>query len=285
MTKTQDRDDELVALWRFEARSRVSERALTEYARYVRELRAHTQAPLTETTSLQLRTFMLANAGRWAPGTLSVARRAVRSLFAWLHEQGLTEANPSLAIPAVRCPETVVRVADDRVRQAVVAACRSARDVALIEMLFGTGMRRGECLALNVDDVSVADRSVRINRSKSGKVRRAPLDPRATAALGAWLLERERIGPDSDALWVQPDGAALSVAGGRTAIRRVAARSGVKFSSHDARRSFATRWLAAGGSETLLQSAAGWANGAMVARYTRMDKERLAHDEARRLFG
>ena len=179
-----------------------------------------------------------------------------------------------------------VRVADDTIRDTLVSFCLCVRDVAMVETIFGTGCRRGECVALIVDDISVADRTISIRKSKTGKPRTAPLDPRATNALAAWLTERERIVPTTSALWVvMATGEPLTRHGAKTVSRRLSKRAGLTFGTQDARRGYATRWLAAGGTETGLQSVCGWSSTQMISRYTRMGREKLAHDEARRLWG
>ncbi len=68
-------------------------------------------------------------------------------------------------------------------------------------------------------------------------------------------------------------------------IERRSKAAGVKVTAHMFRRSVAERWLAAGGSETLLRYHAGWESHLMVKRYVRANGERLAVDEHRRLLG
>ena len=258
-------DDDLIALWAFESRSRVSDPILIEYTRYVREFRTHTGKPLRDATALEAKGFILTNSGRWAPGTLQMARRSLRSLYRWLHDQGLIAENIALAIPAVKCPEVPVRVAGADVRDTLVGFCLSVHDVAMVEVIFGTGCRRGECVALTVDDVSVADRAISIRKSKTGRPRVAPLDPRATAAVAAWLTEREGLAPATSALWVvTTTGLPLTQHGAKTVFRRLSKRAGLTFGTHDARRGYATRWLAAGGTETGLQSVCGWSSTQMI---------------------
>ena len=68
-------------------------------------------------------------------------------------------------------------------------------------------------------------------------------------------------------------------------IDRRAKAAGVRVTAHMFRRSLAERWLAAGGSESLLRYHAGWESHLMVRRYVRSNGERLAIDEHRRLLG
>ena len=67
-------------------------------------------------------------------------------------------------------------------------------------------------------------------------------------------------------------------------FERRRSEAGVTISAHSFRRALATRWLRAGGSEVGLRAVAGWRDPAMVARYTRMSAEELAHAEYSRLM-
>ncbi len=152
--------------------------------------------------------------------------------------------------------------------------------MALISLLF-CGPCRGEVLRLTVGDVNLAERTVTIGKTKVGKVRVAPMDLTATKAVAEWIEFRAEIGPTSPSLWIKKDGSALAENAGKTLVRRLARRADVAFSSHDARRGFAERWLTLRGSETSLAAIAGWAPGStMLSRYVRTNREKIAHQEA-----
>lgn len=283
---TPDAETGLIELWKFDAAARCGTKTIVEYDRYIGELRRHIHpTPLTDATAMMLRQFLLSNANRWSPGTLSVARRAIRSLYRWLHENDLVAENPAASIPAVKTPETLVRSADVGVRDQLLATATWSRDRALIALLF-CGPRRGEVLRLTVDDVSIEHRTFVIAKTKVGKVRVAPMDSVATEAMAEWLDERAELHPTTTSVWVRSDGSVLTENGGKTLIRRLARRAGVEFSSHDARRGFAERWLTLKGSETSLSAICGWAPGSpMLSRYVRTNREKIAHQEAFDLLG
>ena len=195
-----------------------------------------------------------------------MARRSLRSLYRWLHDQGLIAENIALAIPAVKCPEVPVRVGGADVRDTLVGFCLSVRDVAMVEVIFGTGCRRGECVALTVDDVSVADRAISIRKSKTGRPRAAPLDPRATAAVAAWLTEREGARPGHIGAVGRHDHRAAADAARREDRVPQALEAG-RAHVRDARCEKGLRDAMArcGGTETGLQSVCGWSSTQMIA--------------------
>lgn len=275
---------EILRLWRHDCESRgISQGVIGEYTRYLNEYRRDAR-PLIGSNTFDLSSFILERSERWAPATRQVARRAFRSFFAFAAEAGVMEANPALALKAIKQPLSPVRTPGETERLALVAACESARDAAIIDGLFGTGMRRAELSALRVGDVDIPAGTIFIPKAKSGKPRMAVMDERARRAIAAWIDERDERGPDHDWLWLTRSTARLKPAGVRMVVRRVSVRAGVVFSSHDARRAFAVEWLARGGSETGLMAVCGWSSPSMIARYVRERQTTLAIEEARRLF-
>jgi len=275
---------EVVRLWRHDCESRgLSPGTICEYERYLREYRRDART-LLESNTFDLSSFMLERSQRWAPGTRMVVRRAFRSFFAFATEAGLLDENPAAALKPIKQPMPSVRTPGQPERLALVAACSCVRDVAIIDALFGTGMRRSEIAALKVGDIDVPAATIHIPKSKSGKPRTAVMDERARRAMAAWLEERDRRRPAHDACWTTDEGEQLRPSGLRMVIRRTSVRAGVEFSSHDARRAFAVAWLAQGGSETGLMAVCGWSSPSMIARYVRERQTTLAIEEARRLF-
>jgi site-specific recombinase XerC len=272
---------ELVDAWQHDAAATLSPSTIVTYRFYLDRF----PDPLLDATAFTLRRFLADRSNDLAPGSMQVVRRAVRHFYKWATETALLiPENPAATLPPVRVPETPVRTADGHERDALVAVCTSERDRALVECLFGSGLRRGELMALTVDLVDLDAGVVRVLKSKTGVSRVAPLDGRARDALRAWLAVRPESG--SSALWLSADGTPFAAAGAKTLFRRLSVRAGVSFSAHAARRGFAVRWLRAGGSQVGLERAAGWRPGSpMVARYTRGRAEELAIEEAHRIFG
>ena len=194
-------DSQLVELWSFERSGQISEPVRREYARYLSEF-SRTVKPLTEATTMDLRTFLAARADRWQPSTMMIVRRAMRSFYGWATEAGIVADNPALPIAAFKTPEPPVLVATVEHRTKLIAVCATARDRALIHILFGSGARRSEVAALGVADVDLTGSTIRIVKSKTGRGRVAVIDREARVALTEWMVERVKLPVDSDALWI-----------------------------------------------------------------------------------
>src|SRR5690606_6498798 len=95
----------------------------------------------------------------------------------------------------------------------------STRDRAVVELLYGAGLRVGELEALDRDDVDLSQGMVRVRRGKGGKERRVPMGPHAAEALRAWLGTRDDA---STALFLNARGGRL----GQRSIRRIIDQAG-----------------------------------------------------------
>jgi integrase len=171
------------------------------------------------------------------PSTRQVERRAFRSFFAFATGAELIDSNLGLGLKPIKSPMPSVRTPGQAERPALVGACPSLRDAAIIYGLFGTGLRRGELSAIRISEVNLPARIIQVPKSKSGKPRTAVIDERARNAFALWLDDRNHQKPGHDWLRTTDSGDRLGPDGVRMVIRRVSDRSGVKFSSHDARRS------------------------------------------------
>jgi integrase/recombinase XerC len=216
----------------------------------------------------------------------SLARRAAsaRTFSAWAHRAGLlaTDVAGPLASPkAHRDLPAVLRA--DQATQLVLAPGDEAspvllRDRALLELLYGTGVRVSEVCGLDVGDVDHARRVVRV-LGKGSKERSVPYGVPAQHALDDWLrLGRPSLaGPDSG------DALLLGARGGRlhpTVVRRLvggyARSAGLPGTSpHGLRHSAATHLLEAGADLRAVQELLGHASLASTQIYTHVSVERL----------
>jgi integrase len=275
---------DLIRLWRLDCQGRgITEVVIKHYERYLGEYRSDAR-PLVGSSTFDLSSFLLKRSDRWAPSTKMYARRAFRSFFRFALEAGAIDEDPAAAIKPMKVSTPPVRTPGQSERLELVRSCLTVRDVAIVDVLFGTGMRRAELAALSVDDVDIVEGTIEIRQSKAGRPRIAAMDERARRAMAAWLDERAFRRPTHDGVWLKEHGGQLKSSGIKMALRRVSDRSGVEFSSHDARRAFAVAWLTMGGSETGLMAVCGWSSTAMIARYVRERQTVLAVEEARRLF-
>ena len=153
------------------------------------------------------------------------------------------------------------------------------RDRALLELLYGTGLRVSELVALKLDDVDLAARQVR-TVGKGRKERIVPFGRAAGDAVKAWLRERTAMRPsagDATFLFLNARAGRLTDRSVRRHPRPRRSAAGVPrhASPHDLRHSFATHLLAAGADLRSIQELLGHASLSTTQKYTHLDVERL----------
>jgi site-specific recombinase XerD len=121
--------------------------------------------------------------------------RALRSFYAWLHDEDEIDHNPAAKLkhPKVDEPPVTVAVENDYRRMLAVCDRRSKlgrRNAAIISVFWHTGMRRGELVGLDIDDVDLKARTARIARTKTGKPRTVPLQDECIQLLDRWIRVR-----------------------------------------------------------------------------------------------
>ncbi len=140
----------LIRLWRLDCEGReIAELVIKHYENYLREYRRD-ERPLLGSTTFDLSSFLLERSGRWAPATRMYARRAFRSFFRFAVEAGALDEDPAAALKPIKVPTAPVRTPGQAERLALVDACLNVRDIAIVDVLFGTGMRRAELAALTI---------------------------------------------------------------------------------------------------------------------------------------
>ncbi len=213
----------------------------------------------------------------------SVARKvsSLRRYFGYLRREGALAADPSVAL---RSP-----AGDGRLPRVLVHADVSAlldgptdddephwrrlRDDAVLEVLYGSGVRVGELCGLDLDSLDLAGCAVSV-WGKGSKQRRVPLSQPAVAALRAWMVIREDVVPAAAgaALFGNERGVRLSP---RDVRRIVDRRSPRPTHPHALRHSFATHLLDGGADLRAVQELLGHADVATTQRYTHISNHRL----------
>lgn len=252
------------------------------------------EPPLNRTSMTTWISAML-DAGA-APGSARIRQLGVRRFVAWLIAAGYIPIDPFAGIKGPRQTQKLVTPLTDEQLRALIATCSTPthrpdeplhhrRDEAIIRMMFETGIRIGETIALQVDDVDLEAGRVTVHRGKGGRGRVIPIGPATSAALRAYLAHREHHRcADSPNLWLGERGAEFGYDGLSKALRRRATLAGISgFHPHKLRHTAAHRWLAAGGSESGLMAIAGWTRTDMLVRYTRARASERAAAEAARL--
>jgi site-specific recombinase XerD len=293
-----DRNDPDVEGFLLLLAARCSPRTVDAYRRDLAAFAAFLDQPIGEATTDQIETWI---ASLRADGRASstVARRlaAVRAYFRHLTLIGVRADNPAAAIAGPRRPRTVPRTlspseAERLVEVATGTTPRAMRDRALVELLYGAGLRVSEAVGLVKASVDLEGRVVRVV-GKGGKERLVPLGRPAAEALRRYMalgrphLDR-RHRPD---LFLNARGGALTRAGVFLILRRLADRAGLepgRVHPHLLRHSFATHLLEGGADLRSVQEMLGHADVATTERYThvsdrhRRDAYFRAHPHARR---
>jgi integrase/recombinase XerC len=245
--------------------------------------------------NFHIRTFA-AREHRDGLGPRSVQRRlsALRGFFNYMIREGALDANPAADIRAPkaarRLPQTldVDQVASLLGRKPADALAR--RDLAMLELLYSSGLRLAELAGLDVADLDLADRTVRV-LGKGSKTRVLPVGGKALDALRAWLAERKPLAqPGTGPLFVGRNGRRLGARAIQRRIGRWAAASdlNVPVHPHLLRHSFATHLLESSRDLRGVQELLGHADISTTQVYTHLDFQHLAriydqsHPRARR---
>jgi site-specific recombinase XerD len=211
-----------------------------------------------------------------APASVALCYRSLKTFWSWLVDEDEIAVSPMLKMKPPKVPFTPPRLVDeDAFRKLLKAAegrdFESRRDLALIRLLASTGMRRGECVALTMDDLDLPSRAVviRAGTSKSRRQRVARFGAKTAAALDRYLrLRRARPDADLPNLWLGRQRGGLRPNGLLQAIRRRGKKAGLaRLYTHQFRHGFANAYLRNGGAEGDLMQLAGWESREMMDRY------------------
>jgi integrase/recombinase XerC len=223
----------------------------------------------------------------------TIARKlsAVRAFLRFLRRERLIEENVAMlvkppkrkcSLPSFLTPEQAAALmeapADDK--------ALTLRDAAIFEVLYGSGLRVSECVALDLGDLEREE--LRVRRGKGGKDRVVPIGEKARAALDAWLAKRLELRPTSQAVFVNARGQRVTARSVRRFVDKHAIEANVpKTHPHALRHSFATHLLGSGADLRSIQELLGHASIQTTARYAHVDLQYLMrqhdlHPHARR---
>jgi integrase/recombinase XerD len=215
----------------------------------------------------------------------TVARKAaaLRRFYAFLHDEGFRADDPSAALPRPASERPLPKILDHQAvnalfaeierRQAEQGDGASLRIAALVELLYGSGLRATELVSLPRNAIS-PDKPYLILRGKGGRERLVPISDRARAAVAVWSALVPRDSP-----WLFPSGKKhLSRVRLYQLMKELAAAAGIppeRISPHVLRHAFATHLLEGGADLRALQMLLGHADIATTQIYTHVDSRRL----------
>jgi integrase/recombinase XerC len=237
----------------------------------------------------------------------SIARKlsSLRAFFRFLEKRGAIRGNPAASVRSPRRKRPLPRALDvddtfrlveapghPSARVRAHSEALRARDGALLEVLYGAGLRVSECVGLDVGDVD-GDRYgtpiLHVRHGKGDKARIVPVGAKAKDALERWRTLRPTLAPGHGALFVSVSGRRLTARSVQRMVKRWTLEAGIaqRATPHALRHSFATHLLDGGVDLRTIQELLGHASLASTQIYTRVSLEHLtsvydsAHPRAR----
>lgn len=247
--------------------------------------------PTADSVDIALLRSYLASLHERGLGRTTAARKlaALRSFYRYLGRIGAVERD---AARAVRAPKTPRRIpqrlelgeVEELLHAPDPATARGKRDLAILELLYGTGVRVSELVGLDLTDLRRNSRILRV-LGKGGKERVVPFGEVAADALGDYLSARGELaaagsGAASEAVFLNARGGRLTDRSVRTIVRRYLGEAGIahlagKATPHTLRHAFATHLLDRGADLRAIQELLGHASLATTQKYTQVSTARL----------
>ena len=235
---------------------------------------------------LAVRGFLAAEQRRGlAKRSVARALSALRTFYRFLNATKGLEVNPARSartpklgrtLPSYLNKAEVELLFADAETRAGAGGFREARDLAMLELFYSTGMRLSELVGLNDPDVDLVSDQVKV-RGKGKKERIVPVGSHATAALREYLSFRDRLFSGARPVFVNQHGKRLTPRGVQLAMKRLFAglARGKNLHVHALRHSFATHLLDAGADLRSVQELLGHASLGTTQVYTHTSVERL----------
>jgi len=266
----------------------VSKHTVAAYRRDLFRFTLHCgeQTPLHQITRTQVQDWLVAcHASGLAASTLARRLSALSSFFDAAVQAGLCDSNVAAGISPPKQPKRLPRTLPPEQTAALMqhtGGNSDGRDLALLAVMYGCGLRVSEAVGLNLDDVDVHQSELRV-LGKGRKERIVPLPEGAAQYLQAYLSER--IAPNEEqAVFLNHRSNRLSARSVQRMLKDRALQTGadVSVTPHRLRHSFATHLLAGGVDLRAIQELLGHASLGTTERYTHLDIARLTevYDEA-----
>jgi len=274
------------------------------YESDVRQMTVHTGAEIepAEVDADHVRAWLASLHRRRSPATLGRKLASVRSFFRWMVREGSRPDDPTAGLPMPKlekrlprplsiddCEQLITkdrRVLNQPAPEGGERARRSGwmrlRDRALVELLYGTGIRIGELVALDVRDLELRAQEIRV-MGKGGKERIVPIPEQARLALASWVDVRRSPGLMSEPLFIslrarreqKPRRLAAREARRILGERAIRADLGEHVHPHRLRHSYATHLLDMGADLREIQELLGHSSLSTTQKYTAVSIEHL----------
>ena len=279
-----------------EAERRASAHTVRAYVEDARSLVAHAaargRAEARAIDVLVVRSFLAQLHAVNDAATIGRKLSSVRAFLRFCKRAGEVDENVALllsapkgkrALPSFLTVDAAIALAEAPARRTGARPqppALAARDAAVIEVLYGCGLRVGECVGLDLGDVDGED--VRVRAGKGRKDRVVPIGTKAREALVAWRALRGSLAPSGPHLFCNVRGGRLDPRSVRRLIDRHALGAGLGHTHpHALRHSYATHLLGGGADLRSIQELLGHASLKTTARYAHVDVEYLVKEYAK----
>ena len=219
-----------------------SERTLQYYRVTVEQMLSKILTPIRKITTDEIRAYLVEyqQLGGCGKVTVDNIRRNISSFFSWLEEEDYSLKSPMRRIHKIKTKTVVKEVITDENMEKMRDACKEVRDLAIIDLLYSTGIRVGELVRLNISDVNMEQREC-VVFGKGDKERRVYFEAKAKIHLMEYLASRKDSNP---ALFVTLNGnhERLQISGVEIRLRELGRKLSLdRIHPHKFRRTMATR--------------------------------------------
>lgn len=251
---------------------------------------------LKKISPLEVRYYLASFFGKYKPRTVSRKLASIRSFFRVLVNREWVDGNPARSISSPKLPQSLPKALDvDQVFRLVetpqpgVHVDFQRRDLAMIEILYGCGIRISECCALDIQDYDSSQGLLQIRKGKGAKERVVPVGDKAISAMDEYLAVRLRYASSEEsALFVTEKGKRVYP----RLVQRLLAKKALVVAAphvtpHMLRHSYATHLLDEGLDLRTIQELLGHSSLSSTQIYTKVSTDRLlsvydqAHPRAR----
>lgn len=259
----------------------VSAHTLRAYRKDLEEFRKSVKTDPKKVDMIDIRGFIAAQIKSGLSKT-TVNRRlsSVRSFFRFLYKEGYRKSNPAKLVPSQKIPKPLPRflTVDDifaLIEKPGGIGFIPARDRAILELLYSSGLRVSELSGLNTDDINIKEGLVKI-KGKGKKERIVPVGSKAVDAIKSYLIERIFLKSKDRALFLNRLGRRLTDRGVRRIVVKYARALAINghIGPHTIRHSFASHLLQGGADLRVIQELLGHSSLSTTQKYTHLD---IAH--------
>ncbi len=255
-----------------------SEHTLRAYKKDLQEFAEFTRKPAEEIEMIDVRGFVAQQIKNGLNKTTAGRRlAAIRSFLKYLLREGYIKANPAKLVSTPKAPKLLPKFLSvdetfSLIEQSGGLGFMMARDRAILELLYSSGLRVSEIAGLTMEDVNTKEGLVKV-KGKGKKERILPVGSKAVDAIKSYLVEKMLLKRRNKAVFLNRSGEKLSDRGIRRIVVKYARQTGIsgRVGPHTIRHTFASHLLQSGADLRVIQELLGHASLSTTQKYTHLD--------------